>query len=50
MPTVEIHYIKSVMQTMAEAVKAVQSMVISNASTGLVAPESFVGERPKKHR
>ena len=45
---VEIQNMKSIMQTMAEVVHAMQSMMVSNASAGLAAPGSFVGERPKK--
>ena len=45
MATVEIQKIKFIMQTM---VQAMQSMMMSNGSSGLVAKGSVVRERPKK--
>ena len=48
MATLEIQNMKSVRQTMAEVVEAMQSIMVSNASTGLTAPGSVLGKRPKK--
>ena len=48
MATVEIQNMKSIMQTMAEVAQVMQSMMMSNASAGLVAPGSVLQERPKK--
>ena len=48
MATVEIQNMKSSMHTMAEAMQAMYNMMMSNASSSLVAPESVAGERPRK--
>ena len=42
MATVEIQYMKSVTQTMAGVVQAVQSMILGNASAGLETQGSVV--------
>ena len=48
MATLEIQNMKSFMQTMAELVQAMQSMMMSNPADGLVATGSVVGETSKK--
>ena len=48
MATAEIQNMKSFMQTMVEAVRVMQSMMMSNASDDLAATGPIVGERPKK--
>ena len=49
MKTVEVQKMKSIMQTMAEAVQVMKSKIMGNASGGLAVTGSFVGETPKEH-
>ena len=51
-PNVEIQNIMCMLQNMAEAVQAMQNMMMSNASANLVAPGSAIkrGQRSKVER
>ena len=46
--TAEIQNMISIVQSIAEVVQAMQSMMITNASVGLVTPRPVIKERPKK--
>ena len=46
--TMKIQNMKSIMQSMAEAVQAMQSMMMSNTSAGLVATGSIVREGQRR--